>query len=84
MLRRITLPLIKPGLVGGALLVFLTAMKELPATLILSPLGFNTLAAQVWSNMGEAFFARAAVPTLFLLLLSSIPLAWIALRESHN
>jgi len=83
-LRRITLPLIRPGLVGGALLVFLTAMKELPATLILSPLGFNTLAAQVWSNIGEAFFARAALPTLLLLLLSSIPLTWLTLRDTHK
>jgi iron(III) transport system permease protein len=83
-LRRITLPLIRPGLVGGALLVFLTAMKELPATLILSPLGFSTLAAQVWTNIGEAFFARAAMPTLLLLLLSSIPLAWLTLRDSHK
>lgn len=83
-LRRITLPLVRPGLIGGALLVFLTAMKELPATLILSPLGFNTLAAQVWSNIGEAFFARAAMPTLLLLLLSSIPLAYLTLRDADK
>jgi iron(III) transport system permease protein len=57
-------------------------MKELPATLILSPLGFNSLSGQVWTNIGEAFFARAAVPTLLLLVLSSIPLAWISLRDS--
>jgi len=83
-LRRITLPLIRPGLVTGALLVFLTAMKELPATLILSPLGFNTLAAQIWSNIGEAFFGRAALPTLLLLLISSIPLTWLTLRDTHE
>ncbi len=83
-LRRVTLPLIRPGLVGGALLVFLTAMKELPATLILSPLGFSALSAQVWSNIGEAFFARAALPTLALLLISSIPLAWLTLRDNRQ
>ena len=83
-LRRITLPLIWPGLVAGALLIFLTAMKELPATLILSPLGFNTLAEQVWTNIGEAFFARAALPTLLLLILSSIPLAWLTFRDSQR
>ncbi len=81
--RRITLPLVKPGMLAGAALVFLTCMKELPATLILSPLGFNTLSAQIWSNIGEAFFARAAAPTLLLLLLSSIPLAWMTLRETE-
>ncbi len=81
--RRVTLPLIRPGLLGGAALVFLTAMKELPATLLLSPLGFTTLAAQVWTNIGEAFFARAALPTLLLLLLSSIPLTLLTLREKQ-
>lgn len=83
-LRRITLPLVKPGVLAGGALVFLTAMKELPATLILSPLGFNTLSAQIWTNINEAFFARAAAPTLLLLLLSAVPLAWLTLREKEN
>ena len=81
--RRITLPLVQPGMLAGGALVFLTCMKELPATLILSPLGFNTLSAEIWSNIGEAFFARAAAPTLLLLILSSIPLAWMTLREKE-
>ncbi len=78
---QITLPLVKAGLVSGGALVFLTAMKELPATLILSPIGFDTLAASVWTNINEAFFARAAAPTLLLILLSSVPLAWLTLRD---
>jgi iron(III) transport system permease protein len=81
--HRITLPLVRPGMLAGGTLVFLTTMKELPATLILSPLGFSTLSADIWSNIGEAFFARAAAPTLLLLLLSSIPLAWMTLREKE-
>jgi iron(III) transport system permease protein len=81
--RRVTLPLVRPGMLAGGALVFLTCMKELPATLILSPLGFSTLAAQIWTNIGEAFFARAAAPTLLLLILSSIPLAWMTLREKE-
>lgn len=83
-LRRITLPLVRPGIMAGAMLVFLTIMKELPATLILSPTGFDTLAAQVWSNISEAFFARAAAPTLLLVLLSSVPLAWLTLRDKEE
>lgn len=79
--RQITWPLIRPGILAGGALVFLTCMKELPATLILSPLGFNTLAMQVWTNVEEAFFARAAAAALLLLLLSSIPLAWLTMRE---
>ncbi|MEW5987441.1 MAG: iron ABC transporter permease [Chloroflexota bacterium] len=79
--RRVTLPLLRPGLLAGAALVFLTCMKELPATLLLSPFGYRTLATAVWSNISEAYFAQAAVPTLLLILLSSIPLAILTLRE---
>lgn len=82
--RLVTLPLVRPGLLAAGAMVFLTAMKELPATLILSPIGFNTLAAQVWSNISEAFFARAAAPTLLLILLSSIPLALLTLRDAKH
>jgi iron(III) transport system permease protein len=82
--RRITLPLLRPGILGAAAMVFLTTMKELPATLILSPIGFDTLAVAVWSNISEAFFARAAAPTLLLILLSSVPLALITLRDGRN
>ena len=83
-LRRVTLPLLRPGLLAGGALVFLTAMKELPAALILSPLGYSTLATQIWSTINEAFFARAAVPSLLLLLLSSLPLAYITLRDNER
>ncbi len=79
--RQITFPLIRPAILAGGALVFLTSMKELPATLILSPLGFSTLSTQIWTNINEAFFARAALPTLLLLLLSSLPLALLTLRE---
>jgi iron(III) transport system permease protein len=79
--RQVTLPLLRPGVLAGTALVFLTCMKELPATLILSPLGFDTLATAVWSNISEAFFAQAAAPALMLILLSSLPLAFLTLRE---
>jgi iron(III) transport system permease protein len=79
--RKVTFPLIVPGVLAGGALVFLTSMKELPATLILSPLGFSTLSTQVWSNINEAFFAKAAAPALLLLLLSSLPLALLTLRD---
>lgn len=76
----VTLPLVRTGLIAGSALVFLVTMKELPATLILGPLGFNTLATQVWSASSEAFFARAAAPALLLILLSSVPTAVLVLR----
>ena len=77
----VTVPAARPGIVAGASLVFLLTMKELPATLILSPTGFTTLATSVWSFTSEAFFARAAMPSLLLIVLSGIPLALLMLRE---
>ncbi len=80
-LRAITIPLVGPGVLMGAALVFLITMKELPATLILGPLGFKTLATAVWSASSEAFFARAAAPALMLILMSSVPMALLVMRE---
>lgn len=77
----ITLPLVRSGVLGGAILVFFTTMKELPATLILSPIGFKTLAISIWSATSEAFFARAAAPALVLILISAVPMAFLTLRE---
>lgn len=82
-LLRVTAPLIRPGAVAGASLVFLTAMKELPATLLLAPTGFKTLATEVWSAVSEAFFARAAAPALLIVLLSSVPMALFIMREER-
>lgn len=80
-LWRVVVPLARPGILAGGALVFLTCMKELPATLLLAPTGYPTLATQVWSATSEAFFARAAAPALALVLLSSLPMAVLVLRE---
>ena len=53
----------------------------MPATLILAPIGFRTLATSVWSAVSEAFFARAAAPALLIILMSSLPMAYIILHE---
>ncbi|MEE8373359.1 MAG: iron ABC transporter permease [Dehalococcoidia bacterium] len=83
-LATVTLPLVRPGILAGAALVFLTTMKELPATLILSPIGFKTLATSIWSATSEGFFARAAVPALLLILVSSVPMALLVMRERRG
>jgi iron(III) transport system permease protein len=80
----VTLPLLYRGVAAGAALVFLLAMKELPATLILSPIGFKTLATAIWSASEEAFFARAAAPALLLVLVASVPLALMEVRRSRG
>jgi iron(III) transport system permease protein len=80
-LMEITAPLVRPGIVAGAALVFLTAMKELPATILLAPIGFRTLATEIWSGTEGAFFARAAMHTVLLLLLASVPLVLLLRRR---
>ena len=82
-MRSVTVPLVMPGVLMGAALVFLVAMKELPATLILGPLGFETLATSIWSASSEAFFARAAAPALTLILISSLPMVYLVAREQR-
>ena len=69
--RRVMLPLLRPGLVAGMALVFLTTVKELPITLLLAPTGFDTLATAVWSAASEGFFARAAAPAVMLTVLAA-------------
>ena len=82
-MSRVTLPLMRSGVLMGAALVFLLTMKELPATLILGPLEFKTLATSVWSASSEAFFAQAAAPALMMVLLSSVPMTLLVLREKR-
>ncbi len=77
---RILLPLLWPGLASGGILVFLSAMKELPLTLLLAPIGYDTLAINVWSYTQEAMFAEAAPYALVLLasgaIFAGMLLAW--------
>lgn len=69
---RVTGPLVRSGLVSGAALVFLTVMKELPVTLLLRPIGFDTLATRIWGATADGFWTRAAGPALLLILLSAV------------
>ena len=82
-LRKITIPLMKPGLLMAASLVFLLTVKELPATLILGPIGFKTLATQVWAASSEAFFAQAAAPALTIILISILPLSIFISKDTR-
>ncbi|HEV8424092.1 MAG TPA: iron ABC transporter permease [Actinomycetes bacterium] len=82
-LRTVELPLATPGLLAGAGLVLLSTMKELPATLLLAPPGFETLATRIWSATEDAFLADASLAALFLLLLSGI-LTWLLVVRRGN
>ena len=72
----VTAPLVWRGALAGAALVFLSAMKELPATLLLRPIGFDTLASEIWTATSVAAYAEAA-PSAFLLVLISAPIVYL-------
>ncbi|MEN9563310.1 MAG: hypothetical protein RIR73_1554 [Chloroflexota bacterium] len=80
-LWQVILPLILPGLLAGGSLVFLTSLKELPATLLLRPAGFDTLAVRVWVWAGEGFYFQAAPAALLLVIVSALPLSFLLRRE---
>lgn len=70
-LASVTVPLVRSGLGAGAALVFLSAMKELPATLLLRPIGFDTLATDIWRFTAVGAYSRAALPALVLIAVSA-------------
>ena len=81
-LREVTIPLVRPGIISGAMLIFLTAIKELPATLLLSPIGFRTLATEIWQATAEnAAFTQAAVASLMMLVVSTLATLIILSQE---
>jgi iron(III) transport system permease protein len=67
-----TLPLLRTGLVVSVAFVFLSALKELPLTVLLSPPGFETLSTNVWGYASEALFGRAAPYALAIVVLSTV------------
>ncbi|MBI5410395.1 MAG: iron ABC transporter permease [Nitrospirae bacterium] len=71
-LRRVTLPLVRGGFIAAWVLMFLQCMKELPATLLLRPVGFDTLAVRVWLEAGEEYFQLAA-PAALLIVVMTMP-----------
>jgi iron(III) transport system permease protein len=80
---RVTLPALRPTLLAGAALVFLTTVKELPMALILGPIGFGTLATEIWGAASEGFYSRAAPPAAILLILSAATVA-VLIRDERT
>ena len=72
----VTAPLVRPGIFAAAALVFLSSMKELPATLLLRPIGFDTLATEIWQATAFADFPAAA-PSALLLIVVSAPIVYL-------
>jgi len=84
---RVTLPLLAPGLVAGFCLVFLTAVTELTATLVLAPIGVETLATQFWAFQQNVAYGAAAPYALVMVALALVPGALLGLwfdSERHT
>ena len=81
--RKITLPLLKKGLLTSVILVFLSTVKELPISVILAPLGYSSLSLEVWSALEEAMYRQAA-PYALLIMVSSAFVIWILLRQERG
>ena len=82
-LADVHLPLLWPGVVTAALLVFVEAMKELPATALLRPLGGDTLAVAVWEATRDSRFDAAALPALLIVAVGLLPVV-LAIRLSRG
>ncbi|MGW0039181.1 ABC transporter permease [Gordonia sp. NPDC003376] len=79
-LLRVTLPATAPALLAGAGLAALSIAKELPATLMLAPIGTRTLATDMWSAVNELHHGQAAVLGLVLIAVSSVPTVVLSTR----
>ncbi|MDP6164402.1 MAG: iron ABC transporter permease [Candidatus Thioglobus sp.] len=72
LIREIYLPMMTPGILAGGLLVAVDVMKELPATYLLRPFGWDTLAIRVFELSSEGLYDRAAIPALMMVFLGAI------------
>ena len=72
-LWQVHLPMLKPALATGALLVFVDCMKELPATLLLRPLGFETLATHLYGDAIRGTYEDGAIAALLIVVAGILP-----------
>jgi len=81
---RVYLPLLVPGVLSAALLVFVDVLKEMPATLLLRPFGWSTLSVRVFEMTSEGEWARAALPALTLVLVGLVPVILLIRRSARK
>lgn len=80
-LHRVVLPLLRPGLVAAGLLVLVEVVKELPATLMLRPFGWDTLAVRIYAYTSEGLWMQAAWPALWLCGVGLLPVWWLVRQQ---
>lgn len=84
MIREIHLPLLKPSIFAACLLVFVDVMRELPATLILRPFNFDTLATQVYRLASDERLAEASSAALLIVLIGILPVVLLQRSTSFR
>ncbi|SHI26092.1 ABC transporter permease [Ferrimonas marina] len=84
-LRRVHLPLVRRGMLAAGLIVFIEAMKELPAALLLKPIGFETLATYVYQFVSDEMLELGALPALVIVLVGLVPVIFLnrSLEHAH-
>lgn len=82
LVRRIYLPMLRPGLFTAALLVLVDTMKEMPATLLLRPFGWDTLAVRIYELTSEGEWERAALPAIALVLVGLVPVILLVRKSA--
>jgi iron(III) transport system permease protein len=75
--RQVVWPQLRPSLLGALLLVLVETMKEMPATLMLRPFGWDTLAVRIYSHTAEGLWPSAAAPGLLLVAVGLLPVWWL-------
>ena len=81
--RRVYLPMLRPGLLTAGLLVLVDVMKEMPATLLLRPFGWDTLAVRIYELTSEGEWERAALPAMALLIVGLVPVILLVRRSAR-
>ncbi len=81
---RVYLPLLLPGTLSAALLVFVDVLKEMPATLLMRPFGWDTLAVRIFEMTSEGEWARASLPALTLVLVGLLPVILLIRRSARR
>lgn len=82
-LLRVHLPILRGGLITGAMLVFVDVMKEMPITLMTRPFGWDTLAVRIFEMTSEGEWERAALPSIALVIAGLVPLM-VLTRHAEN
>ena len=80
----VDLPIMAPGLAAGAGLVMLSTMKELPATLLVAPIGFRTLVVEIWDNYEALYLAEMGILALVLVAISALLTWFLVVRRADH